>query len=49
MQNKGFVKVFALLLTLVCIFYLSFSVATGPLESQAETIAQTEGEEAANR
>ena len=25
MQNKGFVKVFALLLTLVCVFYLSFS------------------------
>lgn len=24
MQNKGFVKVFALLLALVCIFYLSF-------------------------
>lgn len=28
MQNKGFVKVFALLLTLVCIFYLSFSFVT---------------------
>ena len=28
MQNKGFVKVFALLLTLVCIFYLSFSFTT---------------------
>ena len=25
MQNKGFVKVFAVLLTLVCVFYLSFS------------------------
>ena len=25
MQNKGFVKVFAVLLTLVCLFYLSFS------------------------
>ena len=49
MQNKGFVKVFALLLTLVCIFYLSFSVATSHYESKAETIAQTEGEEAANR
>lgn len=49
MQNKGFVKVFALLLTLVCIFYLSFSVATNHYESKAETIAQTEGEEAANR
>ena len=49
MHNKGFVKVFALLLTLVCIFYLSFSVATNHYESKAETIAQTEGEEAANR
>ena len=29
MQNKGFVKVFALLLTLVCVFYLSFSFVTG--------------------
>ena len=29
MQNKGFVKVFAALLTLVCLFYLSFSVVTG--------------------
>ena len=29
MQNKGFVKVFALLLTLVCLFYLSFSFVTG--------------------
>ena len=25
MQNKGFVKVFAVLLTLICLFYLSFS------------------------
>ena len=29
MQNKGIVKVFAALLTLVCLFYLSFSVVTG--------------------
>ena len=28
MQNKGFVKVIALLFTLVCVFYLSFSFAT---------------------
>ena len=28
MQNKGFVKVFAILLTLVCVFYLSFSFVT---------------------
>ncbi len=28
MQNKGFVKIFAVLLTLVCLFYLSFSFVT---------------------
>ena len=28
MQNKGFVRVFAILLTLVCVFYLSFSFVT---------------------
>ncbi len=28
MQNKGFIKVFAALLTLVCVFYLSFSFVT---------------------
>ena len=49
MQNKGFVKVFALLLALVCIFYLSFSVVTSHFESKAEKIAQTDGEEVANR
>ena len=49
MQNKGFVKVFALLLTLVCVFYLSFSVVTSYVESKAQNIAQSEGEEAADR
>ena len=29
MQNKGFVRVFAILLTLVCVFYLSFSFSIG--------------------
>ena len=28
MQNKGFVKTFAVLLTLACAFYLSFSFVT---------------------
>ena len=49
MQNKGFVKVFAFLLTLVCLFYLSFSVVTNHFESKAEAIAQTEGQDAADR
>ena len=36
MQNKGFVKVFAALLTLVCLFYLSFSVVTSYHAGKAE-------------
>ena len=35
MQNKGFVKVFAVLLTLVCLFYLSFSFVTRHYNSKA--------------
>ena len=46
MQNKGFVKVFAVMLALVCIFYLSFSFVTSHYESKAEKIAAVEGEEA---
>ncbi len=46
MQNKGFVKVFAVLLALVCIFYLSFSFVTNHYESKAEKIAAVEGEAA---
>ncbi|MBO7068060.1 MAG: protein translocase subunit SecDF [Bacteroidaceae bacterium] len=49
MQNKGFVKVFALLLALVCLFYLSFSVVTNHFEKKADAIAQTDGQEAADR
>ena len=49
MQNKGFVKVFALLLTLVCLFYLSFSVVTNHFESKAEKLAATEGQDVADR
>lgn len=39
MQNKGFVKVFAVLLTLVCVFYLSFSFATRYYTNKAKDIA----------
>ena len=35
MQNKGFVKVFAVLLTLVCMFYLSFSFVTRHYNNKA--------------
>ena len=39
MQNKGFVKVFAVLLTLVCMFYLSFSFVTRHYNSKATEYA----------
>ena len=42
MQNKGFVKVFALLLTLVCIFYLSFSFVTSYHMGKAKEDAKGE-------
>ena len=35
MQNKGFVKVIAVLLTLICLFYLSFSAVTSHYEKKA--------------
>ncbi|MCD7978118.1 MAG: protein translocase subunit SecDF [Tannerellaceae bacterium] len=39
MQNKGFVKVFAVLLTLVCLFYLSFSLVTMHYNNKAAEYA----------
>ncbi len=39
MQNKGLVKVFAVLLTLVCMFYLSFSFVTRHYNSKAAEYA----------
>lgn len=38
MQNKGFVKVIAVLLTLICLFYLSFSFVTNRYEKKAEEL-----------
>ena len=49
MQNKGFVKAFAILLTLVCAFYLSFSVVTSHYDNKYQEKMQTEGKEAADR
>ena len=49
MQNKGFVKVFAILLTLVCLFYLSFSMVTNHYENKAKKMALTDGQVAADR
>ena len=40
MQNKGFVKVFAALLTLVCVFYLSFSFVTRHYTNKAKEFAK---------
>ncbi|MCZ2617319.1 protein translocase subunit SecDF [Bacteroides fragilis] len=40
MQNKGFVKVFAVLLTLVCVFYLSFSFVTHHYTNKAKEFAK---------
>ncbi len=39
MQNKGFIRVISILLTLICLFYLSFSVVTSVYNSKAEDYA----------
>ena len=36
MQNKGFIRVLAVLLTLVCLFYISFSFVTRYYNKKAE-------------
>ena len=43
MQNKGFVKIFAIALTIVCLFYLSFTFMTRSIENKA---AQSQDEQA---
>ena len=40
MQNKGFVKIFSILLALVCAYYLSFSFVDKHIENKAEKISQ---------
>lgn len=40
MQNKGFIKVFAVILTLICLFYLSFTVVSKQYDKKAEAYAQ---------
>ncbi|MCH5178330.1 MAG: protein translocase subunit SecDF [Prevotellaceae bacterium] len=44
MQNKGFVKVFAILLALVCIYYLSFSFVTSHYEGKAAKMEAAAGQ-----
>lgn len=39
MQNKGFIRVIAILLALVCLFYLSFSLVTSHYQNKAEEYA----------
>lgn len=41
MQNKGFVMTFAILLTLVCLFYLSFTFVTRSYDQKAVEYAST--------
>ena len=43
MQNKGFVKFIAICLTLICLFYLSFSFVTRHYEQKAEAMGETAG------
>ncbi|MBL7917370.1 MAG: hypothetical protein JNM96_03170, partial [Bacteroidia bacterium] len=40
MQNKGAIKIFALLLTIACIFYLSFTWITRGVEAEAAEYAE---------
>ena len=43
MQNKGFVKVIAVLLSLICVYYLSFSFVTNHYEKKAEAMGVEAG------
>ncbi len=45
MQNKGIVKFIALVLILVCCFYLSFSFVTSHYESKAAAMGEEAGQE----
>ncbi len=47
MQNKGFVKLIAVALTIICCFYLMFTVKSRNFKSQVEEIAATQGQKAA--
>lgn len=45
MQNKGIVSFIALLLVLICLFYLSFSFVTRQYENKAAAMGEEEGKE----
>lgn len=40
MQNKGFIKVFAIILTLICLFYLSFTIVGRQYNKKADAYAK---------
>ncbi len=44
MQNKGFVRLIAVALTLICLFYLSFSMVTGHYNKKANEYANGSNE-----
>jgi len=44
MQNKGFVKFLAVALTLICLFYLSFSVVTKVVDDKAAEMSEEKAE-----
>ncbi len=45
MQNKGFIRLFSILLTIVCLYCLSFSVVTNYYSRQAKEFAQGDNEQ----
>ena len=47
MQNKGFVKFVAVLLTLICLFYYSFTFVTSQYHKEAARIEAEQGKDAA--
>ena len=49
MQNKGFVKLIAAILTVICCFYLIFTVKSRNFKSQVDEIAATQGQKAAEQ
>jgi len=46
MQNKGFVKLIAFLLSLICLFYMSFGIVVNYYEKKGDKIAVEKGEQA---
>lgn len=46
MQNKGAIRVFAILLALVCLYQLSFTVVTRMVENKFEEMSETDRKEA---